>query len=147
LIDRVLQLDLVPYLCVLPDIVGGGEESLETSLAWYDRLPRDLPWYLAVQDGMTPTLIEPYLDNYPLVGLFLGGTNGFKGSALAWSLLAHKRGMKFHYGRAGTLKKVRYAKFVKADSIDSALPLWTRERFNNFVEYVGGRDPQHDWIS
>ena len=40
-----------PYLAILPDIVAGGNESLDFSLSWIDRLP-PYNWYLAVQDGM-----------------------------------------------------------------------------------------------
>lgn len=46
-----------PDFAVLPDIVGGGEDSLGLSMAWREALDATWPdagfrWALAVQDGM-----------------------------------------------------------------------------------------------
>ena len=49
---------------------------------------------------------------------------------------AHGDGLKFHYGRCGTLNKVAHAIRIGADSIDSAFPMWTRQRWRLFVETV-----------
>src|SRR5262249_49723462 len=92
------------------------------------------PWYLAVQDGMLPDDVAPELES--VAGIFLGGTTAFKRSALVWAQLAQAHRKRFHYGRAGTLAKVEAAKTAMADSLDSAFPLWTRERFDTFVSSV-----------
>ena len=126
-----------PYLAVLPDVVGGGSKSLELSLNWLERELRHIPfnWYLAVQDGMNLEEIELALKSYPQIsGVFLGGTDEFKKTAPKWSSLAHKYGRKFHYARAGSIKKIREAIRARADSLDSALPLWTNQKLNRFLK-------------
>lgn len=131
-IDKALQRATTPYLAVAPDIVGGGLKSLEFSLSWLDKLPKEWPWYLAVQDGMTPQDVEPHLHLF--AGVFLGETNRFKFQAAMWARFAHQHGKPFHYGRAGVIGRIRNAFMAKADSFDSAFPLWTEERFDQFVE-------------
>lgn len=131
-LDLAYQLD-IPYIAITPDIVCGGLKSLEYSLSWLERLPGDWPWYLAVQDGMTVADVEPVV--YSFAGIFLGGSTGFKSTAPIWRELAHRCGKNFHYGRAGTKRKLLHAMDCGADSADSAFPLWTRERFNEFVKW------------
>ena len=124
----------VPYLAVVPDIISGGLDSLSFSLEWLKKIPSDWPWYLAVQDGMKIDDVEPIIERF--AGLFLGGSNSFKATAWHWRELAHKHGKRFHYGRAGTEKKILHAKLVKADSADSAFPLWTKERLKRTVKML-----------
>jgi len=69
-------------------------------------------------------------------GIFLGGTSRFKATAGEWCRWAHEHHLLFHYGRAGTEEKVRHALDVGADSLDSAFPMWTLERFQLFVRWV-----------
>lgn len=127
----------LPYLAVVPDIVIGGLKSLEYSMEWVDKMPYDWELYLAVQDGMTEQDIEPVL--YKFSGIFLGGSTAFKATAPHWSKLAHDNGKKFHYGRAGTPRKLQHAKKSNADSCDSAFPLWNFDRLDNFIlEYIEG---------
>ena len=126
-----------PYLAVLPDIVGGGQASLELSISWLERELSSVPfnWYLAVQDGMDPLEVKNVLKSYKQIkGIFLGGTDEFKLTAAMWSSLAHSLGLKFHYARAGSIKKIKHAFSVKADSIDSSLPLWSEEKFSRFIK-------------
>jgi len=126
-----------PYLAVLPDIVGGGMKSLELSVTFLEKELKDVPfpWYLAVQDGMTPKEVKNVLIRYPQIkGLFLGGTDEFKRTADVWSSLAHSLGRKFHYARVGSVKKVREALKVKTDSLDSSLPLWSGEKLKRFLK-------------
>ena len=130
-----------PYLAVLPDIVGGGHKSLALSESWLHQVPR-FPWYLAVQDGMTPGDAEHLAGD--VAGIFLGGTNPFKAQARMWREWAHCHGLRFHYGRAGTLNKAAHAIRVGADSLDSAFPLWTKERMALFVEQITGGPIQRD---
>ena len=126
----------VPYMAVVPDIVTEGEKSLEFSLKWLERLPLNWPWYLAVQDGMRIEQVEKVLCGF--AGIFLGGSNRFKATALYWRQLAHKHRKKFHYARVGTPRKVQLAKEVGADSCDSAFPLWAAERFDEFARWFNG---------
>jgi hypothetical protein len=131
-----------PYLSVIPDRVAKGIESLDFSAIWFDKLKRYMGknfekfnWYLAVQDGMTESDVEEFIKSYPEVkGLFLGGTDKFKATAPDWSMLAKKHNLRFHYARAGTPRKYALAKMAGADSIDSAFPIWVKERFQYFVE-------------
>lgn len=131
--------DEPPYLAVLPDIPAQGLRSLEYSMSWMDRLPR-FSWYLAVQDGMQPRDVS--VDN--LCGIFLGGTNAYKATADIWCDWAHHHGLRFHYGRAGTQSKVAHAQHIGADSLDSAFPLWTTERFDTFVRWTKQGTDQKD---
>ena len=132
-VDKALTVTEPIYMAVTPDIVGGGVESLEWSLSWLDRLPSEFPWFLAVQDGMTIEDVEPVIAGR-FSGIFVGGTNRFKGTACEWVRLAKKHGLPTHYGRAGTPQKLQNAIDSKADTCDSSFPLWTKERFNYFAE-------------
>lgn len=140
-----------PFLAVVPDIVAAGCSSLAFSLKWVERLRTesfpvgphhdepfdgvtfkvsDWPWYLAVQDGMTIHDVRPFLDKFD--GIFLGGSDTFKAQAWRWRVFAKDNGKPFHYARAGTLPKLESALKMKADSLDSAYPLWEKERFAKF---------------
>jgi len=133
-----------PYLAVVPDIVAGGDKSLEFSLGWLEKLPQEWPWYLAVQDGMKLEQVNEVIS--PFAGIFLGGTDKFKATAWHWCKLAHIHGKKFHYARAGTPRKLIDAKKVGADSCDSAFPLWSMERFMVLMaEWEGNTEQVGFW--
>jgi hypothetical protein len=130
-LDVALRVNSDPIIAVCPDIVAGGMKSLEFSVRWLERLPCWWPWYLAVQDGMEQDAVVEVAHLFS--GIFLGGTDKFKLTAYHWSRLAHFCDKKFHYGRAGTLKKLAHAYSIESDSCDSAFPLWTQERMDTFV--------------
>lgn len=132
-----------PYLAVVPDIVAGGERSLEFSLRWLDKLPPDWPWYLAVQDGMKLDQVEQVIQHF--AGIFLGGSNRFKATAWYWKQLAHKHGKKFHYARAGTPRKLEIVKEIKPDSLDSAFLLWISYRLEQFTREFQRRPHPTIW--
>ncbi len=111
-----------PTLAVLPDKVAEGHVSLEWSRRWLAVLP-PMPWYLAVQDGMTFYDVELMLSE--VAGIFLGGSNEFKATAPAWRELAHKHGKKFHYARVSTQDRLKAAIDCGADSADSSQMLWS----------------------
>ena len=136
-LDVAYRINSYPCVAVCPDIVAGGLTSLDFSLKWREKL-RDIdwPWYLAVQDGMTVEQVEPILGWF--AGIFLGGSDKFKPQAYRWCRLAHKHQKKFHYGRAGTRKKIQSAYNVGSDSLDSSFPLWTSERMDVFVKTYQG---------
>lgn len=94
-----------PYIAVCPDIPAS-RDSLEFSLFWRSQVPNDWPWYLAVQDGMLESEVIDCLHLF--TGIFLGGSDKFKQTAQYWCQLAHSFGKKFHYGRAGTIAKLRH---------------------------------------
>ena len=152
-----------PMMAVLPDLVGRGEPSLSYSEKWLRRL-EDHPWknwYWAAQDRQTHQEIGCAIAGIPLnevvnnqhikanihpsiKGIFLGGSDKFKHRADSYCWWAHFVGLKFHYGRASTPGKIRAARRVGADSMDTAFPLWTRERFQRFVEMWSLPDPQQE---
>ena len=128
------------WLAVLPDVVAD-PGSLAFSLEWRERLSGiPLPWFLAVQDGMTPEAVAPHLPG--LTGLFLGGTDAFKASAATWADLARGAGLRFHYARAGTRRKLAAARAVGADSCDSTRPIRDRTEFRRFERLWTHGDPQ-----
>jgi len=103
---------------VVPDIVGGGHESLRFSEEWLPRLRgvgrRQL---IAVQDGMTPGDIRSLLCDE--IGIFLGGTTDWKLDTMRhWGQLAQETGAYFHVGRVNTAKRIRLCQFAGADSFD-----------------------------
>jgi len=128
----IIKYDDNPYIAIVPDIVAGGMESLKFSLKWLPQLPPIWPWYLAVQDGMEVKSVLDVIDYFS--GIFLGGTDDYKKYAGYWCKLAHHCGKKFHYGRVGTLSKLAHAIMIGADSLDSAFPLWTKDRLFSFIQ-------------
>lgn len=129
-LEAALKVNSDPLVAVCPDIVAGGMESLEFSLRWKEKLPDFWPWYLAVQDNMAYDAVRNVAHLFS--GIFLGGTDKFKLTAYRWSRLAHFCDKPFHYGRAGTLHKIRHAWDVGADSLDSNFPLWSVKRLETF---------------
>jgi hypothetical protein len=121
-----------PDFAVLPDIVAGGHASLIFSLTWLvyvGHLP--IRWALAVQDGMTPEDI-PW--EVPFDVIFVGGSIDWKLSTGAlWTEAAHSYGRICHIGRVGSAKRVAWASKAGADSIDSALPLWSADKERIFL--------------
>lgn len=146
-----------PVLAVLPDAVGQGMGSVVMSLRYLADAP-PWPWYLAVQNGccaqevvaaitgdssaLATHSFHEWRGRSKVAGLFLGGTDAFKATALTWRRVATELGIRFHYGRAGTARKLRYALASKADSFDTAFPLFTRERFRAFESCIVEGDPE-----
>lgn len=131
-----------PVLAVIPDVPGDGPATLAMAERWWPELPKHFPWFLAVQDGMEPADLEPWAGR--LAGVFLGGTNAYKARAGDWAAWCRTKGLRFHYGRAGTMEKVAHAMEVGANSLDSALPMWTAERWREFVGAITNGPPQSD---
>lgn len=120
-----------PDFAVLPDVVAGGAESLALSLSWLHRLGRmHIRWALAVQDGMCPEGI-PW--EAPFDVLFVGGSTTWKlSTARQWCMAAHAHEKRVHIGRMGSARRVRWARSIGVDSIDSALPLWSESNLAAF---------------
>jgi hypothetical protein len=132
--EIVEKFGVLPSFVVVPDLVAQGLKSLDFSLLWLERLKREFlqfPYALALQDGMEPEYIETVIDEFDY--LFVGGTLRWKvRTGETWVRLAHQHRKKCHIGRVGTAKRVRWARRIGADSIDSALPLFSKEKFEAF---------------
>lgn len=129
-VDDAARFD--PDFIVTPDIVAGGSESLSLSLEWSDRLSGAAPLALVVQDGMGEREVRDALA--PFSTIFVGGTLPWKmATGQRWVQLAHANGRRCHIGRAGSVDRVKWAKRIGADSIDSCLPLWSKDKLRRFV--------------
>lgn len=118
-----------PDFVVLPDKVMGGIDSLVMSEDYLHEA-RELPLYLAVQNGMTLPDVGLWIDrvaanhDVKIAGVFVGGDTGWKiETGRSWVTFAHARGIRCHVGRVGTPERVAWARTIGADSIDSCLPI------------------------
>lgn len=128
-----------PEFIVLPDIVAGGVASLKESRRWIHRCRGLAPLYLPVQDGMKPRDLDERLVGQ-LGGLFVGGTSIWKRhTGDAWVRAAGELGLRCHIGRVSGLRRVNWAKGIGADSIDSAVPLFSEGNLRCFLR--GGERP------
>lgn len=140
-----LAAEVPPDFVVCPDRVAGGLASLEFSRGWLassasrlSALSRHVTlarprWYLAVQDGMTTDDVRAAFDGF--AGIFIGGTLRWKlATGEQWVRLAHELGVRCHVGRVGTARRVRWALRIGGDSLDSTVPLWSKENLRNFVD-------------
>jgi hypothetical protein len=143
-VEKLEAAKLEPSWVVLPDIVAGGMRSLAFSFGWMDRLI-GWPCYLAVQDGMGRIQVEREIKGARLAGLFVGGTLRWKiATARMWREVAHQNGLRLHVGRVGTYRRVLWAQRIKADSIDSCLPLWSKGHLQKFLHGINGTHPQQE---
>jgi hypothetical protein len=127
-----------PDFIVLPDKVAAGAESLELSLQWSRRLRGVAPLSLVVQDGMEPPEVMNALVDTAATVLFVGGSLEWKlDTAPQWVRLAHSYGRRCHVGRCGTMVRVRWAREIHADSVDSTTPLWSDAHLERFVRALG----------
>lgn len=140
LLNKVRGFANKPDFGVCPDKVAAGWDSLEYSMAWRDRLPADWPWYLAVQDGMTPCGVLQVVDRF--AGLFVGGTSEWKLRSLpGWVHLARQERKQIHVGRVNSLSRAFYVtKVCGADSFDgtSWQRTWTPGRPDKHPGRVAG---------
>jgi len=127
---------LKPDFIIIPDKVAGGLESLWFSLSWIPELRKmtrsSTPLALAVQDGMEPRDIEPYLGQFEV--LFLGGSRPWKyRTGEQWCRWAENHGLPVHIGAIGSMVGVRWAKAIHATSVDSTSPLWSKKAMANWL--------------
>lgn len=120
-----------PEWCVVPDLVAGGMDSLDVSIAWRNLLPDAFAdggwwrWYLAVQDGMTEDAVAEALEADIYDGIFVGGSTSWKlQRAARWVEFAHDRRLPCHIGRVNGRRRLQWAINIQADSIDGTG--WTR---------------------
>jgi hypothetical protein len=106
-------------MIVLPDIVGGGDESLARSVEWLPKVAEyGIPMLLAVQDGMVVTDVQRFVRRHG-VGLFIGGSTEWKESTLpVWGRLAAREGCWLHVARVNSVRRIRLCQLAGAHSFD-----------------------------
>lgn len=107
-------------MVIAPDIVCGGEASLELSLSWLPRLRSAAPIVIIpVQPGITRHMLRGVVG--PSVGIFVGGGTDWKeATCAAWSEFAHQHGAVCHVGRVNTQRRLSIVKAAGADSFDGS---------------------------
>jgi hypothetical protein len=104
---------------ILPDIVAGGEASLDLSVSWIPRLRGIRKLLLPLQDGMTAHDVGMVLRQNVQVGLFLGGSTEFKLREIyGWGMVAAAWKRYYHVGRVNTARRIRLCAEAGADSFD-----------------------------
>lgn len=92
---------------------------MSKSLRWRNVLRAEfpeVPWYIAVQDDITPDMVP----DMGISGIFVGGTKPWKLATMsAWVEYAHSHGLGIHVGRMGSLEDILAAHHAGVDSIDS----------------------------
>ncbi|MFO0610637.1 MAG: hypothetical protein U0324_46170 [Polyangiales bacterium] len=130
-----------PDWVVLPDVVAD-------AAATFDLSAEDLPTLaclgftlaFVVQDGMSPETF-PLWDHVAVV--FVGGSLRWKlDTAPAWCRAARERGKRCHIGRMGSARRVRWARAIRADSVDSCVPLWSERKLNQWTGALFDPEPQ-----
>ncbi len=103
---------------VLPDIVCGGEASLELSFRWWARcLDACARVLIAVQNGHEPWQIDELLG--PRTGVFVGGDTRWKIETLPrWAAVAAARGAWCHVGRVNTARRISLCGAAGVTSFD-----------------------------
>lgn len=120
---------VLPQWIALPDIVMGGDASLERSvrwLRWLKRIPAlaTVKFMLVVQNGMdlSATAMRTIRRIVgPRVGIFVGGDTDWKlGTVGFWSWLAHALSSWCHVGRVNSVKRIEHIDLADADSFDGS---------------------------
>lgn len=116
---------------IIPDIVQGGDMSWAMTRYWMRRLRRDRRFkgvmlLIAVQDGMTPDMIRPFLRD-KRIGIFVGGSTEWKlATKRMWAALAHEGGPwgeggnYCHVGRVNTERRIDACGKDGVDGIDGS---------------------------
>lgn len=133
-LSMVKNSNLTPDFVVLPDIVGGGRNSLNLSRQ-YLWLTEMYNCYLSVQDGMCPEMIgNEFLEN--IAGIFVGGTTVWKWRNVhIWVAFAHQHGLKCHVGRVNTLKHFNDCVSLGVDTADGST-LIRHDQMERISEYM-----------
>jgi hypothetical protein len=107
---------------VAPDIVMGGQASLERTREWLPIL-RAAPELagaailIAVQDGMSEAEITPLMDDR--TGIFLGGGTEWKLAMIRkWGEFSAQRQCWYHVGRVNSVVRINLCAWAGATSFD-----------------------------
>lgn len=109
---------------IVPDVVADGSRSWPLTRYWLRKLRRDrrlrgVMLLIAVQDGMEPEMVRPYLS--ARVGIFVGGSTEWKLATMKdWSRLAHQAGAWCHVGRVNSALRARLCDIAGVDSLDGS---------------------------
>lgn len=119
-VDALRQFGPRADFVVVPDIVLGGDASLQRSQLWLPHVLRHTPRaLLAVQNGMTPDMIRRLLNER--VGIFVGGDTEWKERTMfTWAQLARETGAYCHVGRVNTARRVKLCQMAGVDSFDGS---------------------------
>jgi hypothetical protein len=120
MIDECYKLGIPLDFIVCPDIVAGGQRSLDLSMEWATGRLRSAPRLaLVVQDGMTSEMIDTHVRSL-FTHIFIGGTPNWKWRGLpGWQAFCHAFKLHCHVGSCGTLEKLRQCEDIGIDSVDS----------------------------
>lgn len=105
---------------VVPDVVGDAAASLALTELWLPFVERwGVRMLIAVQDGMTPADIAPWVAGG--CGVFLGGSTKWKlSSAIRWGDWCAEQGAYYHIARVNTAIRIRLCQEARADSFDGS---------------------------
>lgn len=102
---------------VLPDVVAEREPSLAMSMAYLTEVGTRYRWLLAVQDGMTPDDLTPFIGS--IYGLAIGGSTEWKEqSAPMWGRAAAEHGLYLHMLRVNSARRINLAACAGCHSFD-----------------------------
>ena len=119
----------------VPDVVGKAKETLDLFHRWQPEIPVFLPKAFVGQDGCE----DQDLPWGEFQCLFIGGTTDWKLSRAAVDVAgeAKRRGKLFHLGRVNSQKRLRYAQFIGADSVDgTGYTKYNKKELVKALEYV-----------
>ena len=104
----------------IPDIVSGGYASLDLSLKWMHTVLDATPLaLLAVQDGLTPDDVIPFLGEH--VGIFVGGSTAWKHQTLEqWGAVGRCIGCWVHVGRINSIRHIFHCTYAGITSFDGS---------------------------
>lgn len=108
-----------------PDVVGDARETLTRFMRWAPIIRElDLPVAYVMQDGLERVGVPWDLTD----AVFVGGSTEFKlgDTAIRTCREAKERGKWVHVGRVNSVRRIRYAQSIGADSVDGTQ--WARWR-------------------
>lgn len=126
----------------VPDVVGDARTTSSLFRSWRDRVSSlGHPLAYVGQDGCEDMLL-PWAD---FSCLFIGGTTEWKlsKSASDVALEAKRQGKLLHVGRVNSQKRLRYAYYLGADSVDgTGYSKYNQKELVKALEYVKGLHEQ-----
>lgn len=108
---------------VIPDVVGNRDATLKLIEKWLPMMPlaRAPRVLLAVQDGMTPSDVAPFIAKHGRrVGIFLGGSDDYKLGPMmrTWGDWCDETGVHYHVARVNSASRIRQCASSGALSFD-----------------------------
>lgn len=119
MLDRLAATEQQPLWVTVPDVVGDARATAQRWVQWAGVL-RDfgLPAAYVAQNGVDPDDI-PWTQ---IACVFIGGDDDFKLGPAAHRVAsrAHVKGCAIHVGRVNSLKRIGYARWLGAATIDGS---------------------------